>query len=422
MIPPGPVPHTALKSIPRSRANLRTGGLARTRALWDGVTSAGATGAGGGGTSRTAGSTASEAAGSAAFAAAAAPPADAVTRRRRRLLPPAFGPYPTSMSEPSSASGGSPAPVSSSTELASWESAAVAAPSAAASAPGEEAPSLITSELAGPIVMMGTPTSTVSPSAKSSSTTTPSYGEGSSTSDFAVSISTIAWLTCTSSPGWTSHWTISASVRPSPTSGRRKCCRESVTKYSWLEGKGAVDSVQHPVKVGQVVIFHRGGRIRSVETTHPQHGRIQRVETPLRDRAGKFRTRSKEGRSLMDYDEPAGFFHRSRHRVDIQWRDRTQVNYLGAVALLGQHSGGFLRNRHRRPIRGQRHVTAGLQHSCALKRAGCGIQIRDGVPHLHLGPFPVAALGFKEKDRKSTRLNSSHVAISYAVFCLKKKK
>src|SRR5690625_6364443 len=26
------------------------------------------------------------------------------------------------------------------------------------------------------------------------------------------------------------------------------------------------------------------------------------------------------------------------------------------------------------------------------------------------------------RDRKSTRLNSSHVAISYAVFCLKKKK
>src|SRR5256885_13090295 len=27
-----------------------------------------------------------------------------------------------------------------------------------------------------------------------------------------------------------------------------------------------------------------------------------------------------------------------------------------------------------------------------------------------------------EKDRKSTRLNSSHLVISYAVFCLKKKK
>src|SRR5437870_8359821 len=30
--------------------------------------------------------------------------------------------------------------------------------------------------------------------------------------------------------------------------------------------------------------------------------------------------------------------------------------------------------------------------------------------------------GFGVSDRKSTRLNSSHVAISYAVFCLKKKK
>src|SRR5439155_16299208 len=28
----------------------------------------------------------------------------------------------------------------------------------------------------------------------------------------------------------------------------------------------------------------------------------------------------------------------------------------------------------------------------------------------------------RKRDRKSTRLNSSHVAISYAVFCLKKKK
>src|SRR6266702_7645061 len=30
--------------------------------------------------------------------------------------------------------------------------------------------------------------------------------------------------------------------------------------------------------------------------------------------------------------------------------------------------------------------------------------------------------GRRPRDRKSTRLNSSHVAISYAVFCLKKKK
>src|SRR5207248_7457515 len=30
--------------------------------------------------------------------------------------------------------------------------------------------------------------------------------------------------------------------------------------------------------------------------------------------------------------------------------------------------------------------------------------------------------GFQRRDRKSTRLNSSHRTISYAVFCLKKKK
>src|SRR2546426_7637733 len=32
------------------------------------------------------------------------------------------------------------------------------------------------------------------------------------------------------------------------------------------------------------------------------------------------------------------------------------------------------------------------------------------------------ALAFARVDRKSTRLNSSHLVISYAVFCLKKKK
>src|SRR5690554_7519292 len=34
----------------------------------------------------------------------------------------------------------------------------------------------------------------------------------------------------------------------------------------------------------------------------------------------------------------------------------------------------------------------------------------------------VVGTGGADKDRKSTRLNSSHVRISYAVFCLKKKK
>src|SRR5690606_24656451 len=35
---------------------------------------------------------------------------------------------------------------------------------------------------------------------------------------------------------------------------------------------------------------------------------------------------------------------------------------------------------------------------------------------------PERGVGGRREDRKSTRLNSSHVKISYAVFCLKKKK
>src|SRR5690242_21202908 len=37
------------------------------------------------------------------------------------------------------------------------------------------------------------------------------------------------------------------------------------------------------------------------------------------------------------------------------------------------------------------------------------------------GPLGGFAL-VRQRDRKSTRLNSSHMSISYAVFCLKKKK
>src|SRR5207253_11304284 len=46
-----------------------------------------------------------------------------------------------------------------------------------------------------------------------------------------------------------------------------------------------------------------------------------------------------------------------------------------------------------------------------------------GADRRGLGLGLAIAKGIAEaQDRKSTRLNSSHVAISYAVFCLKKKK
>src|SRR5437870_6738072 len=75
------------------------------------------------------------------------------------------------------------------------------------------------------------------------------------------------------------------------------------------------------------------------------------------------------------------------------------------------------------------------------KSESCGIEIREPAELvLDAGGKPVRgdiavrdAAGTRQRrslvvrdvdgeDRKSTRLNSSHVAISYAVFCLKKKK
>src|SRR5256885_11533952 len=52
--------------------------------------------------------------------------------------------------------------------------------------------------------------------------------------------------------------------------------------------------------------------------------------------------------------------------------------------------------------------------------------IAFGVLTYLFGPFGLLVLviiaGKQSADRKSTRLNSSHLVISYAVFCLKKKK
>src|SRR5690349_1902387 len=68
--------------------------------------------------------------------------------------------------------------------------------------------------------MIAVPTSTVMPSSTNNSVTVPAKGDGSSTRDLAVSISQRTSLIATVSPGLTFQATTSASVRPSPTSGR----------------------------------------------------------------------------------------------------------------------------------------------------------------------------------------------------------
>src|SRR3989442_11435273 len=68
-------------------------------------------------------------------------------------------------------------------------------------------------------------------------------------------------------------------------------------------------------------------------------------------------------------------------------------------------------------------ISAGLyyedQKAEALKRAEAFRTAR--IPKF-LGYFERVLAESLRADRKSTRLNSSHVRISYAVFCLKKKK
>src|SRR3712207_7073007 len=56
-----------------------------------------------------------------------------------------------------------------------------------------------------------------------------------------------------------------------------------------------------------------------------------------------------------------------------------------------------------------------LEHRLVL----VGHRVADGVRHVDRGG---AFVQRDLEDRKSTRLNSSHANISYAVFCLKKKK
>src|SRR5690625_6839583 len=86
--------------------------------------------------------------------------------------------------------------------------------------------------------------------------------------------------------------------------------------------------------------------------------------------------------------------------------ERTDVQ---AVAVSGAQRGAENDDR--------QQLTAGLDHRGDRL---LGILQQRLLHHQVLQRVPgQRQLG--EEDRKSTRLNSSHVAISYAVFCLKKK-
>src|SRR5690625_6197903 len=78
------------------------------------------------------------------------------------------------------------------------------------------------------------------------------------------------------------------------------------------------------------------------------------------------------------------------------------------------------------------HILNSSTNRTTWTLAGTGVGARALTPHRQTAPVAQAAIAAQvhqpfnahghlaPQDRKSTRLNSSHVAISYAVFCLKK--
>src|SRR2546430_13427278 len=75
----------------------------------------------------------------------------------------------------------------------------------------------------------------------------------------------------------------------------------------------------------------------------------------------------------------------------------------------------------RRPPRSTLFPYTTLFRSVDVQRRALAHERDDGGPGVHQGPT-VRVVCAPAPDRKSTRLNSSHSQISYAVFCLKKKK
>src|SRR5438309_4520318 len=104
---------------------------------------------------------------------------------------------------------------------------------------------------------------------------------------------------------------------------------------------------------------------------------------------------------------------RRRHRVLLE---------RGSTAVLGERATQKARSRGYSPCRARRSTRFGTELALrsrrpTSRRARC---LRLGFPVHAVRPRPLVPVGNGVlQDRKSTRLNSSHSSISYAVFCLK---
>src|SRR5712672_4364164 len=122
---------------------------------------------------------------------------------------------------------------------------------------------------------------------------TPAYREGRSTSDLAVSISTRVSFTSTVSPTVTCHLTISASVSPSPTSGKVNWWASAIVVLQRFGRRCSVlirglDRIEYTVEIGQVVLLGARRGIRDVPAADALHGSFELGEALLGDRRHDF--------------------------------------------------------------------------------------------------------------------------------------
>src|SRR2546426_4007941 len=74
----------------------------------------------------------------------------------------------------------------------------------------------------------------------------------------------------------------------------------------------------------------------------------------------------------------------------------------------------FIQTALDRDVQGSAQLHLRLSEVSKAGATDSGLQVKVGIGSARFG-------NFRKADRKSTRLNSSHLVISYAVFCLKKK-
>src|SRR5438067_4589011 len=164
----------------------------------------------------------------------------------------------------------------------------------------------------------------VSPSLPMTFTTFPRRGLGMVTVALSVITSTSGWSSPTSSPGFTSHLTISPSTTPSPMSGSLN----SNWAMSGLVGFQLAQRPEDARRERQIVIFQRVGE-RRVPAGDARDGRLQRGEATLLHEGADLRGESTGLRRFLHDGAAPGLAHAARQRLDVEGPERPQIDELG---------------------------------------------------------------------------------------------